>query len=224
MLASWAAASSSSAVSTTRPALADGGRGCDRLLAGVMAARVEAVAAISVRGEPSPTLLAPAFRGVFLTGDLAGAATVALALALALAAALLADLFFFAADFEEDDVVVEVEFSASFPPPSTLRLSVAFHLFLMALSGRPTRRLAMAAHLFPSSLCASMMIWSSSSVHGSFDIDGSRWLCHRSRHCFPTRPSSCPAISLFHRRGPYFSTIAIMIASSCVVVVSWLPI
>jgi len=33
-------------------------------------------------------------------------------------------------------------------------------------------------------------ISSSSPVHGSLRMDGSSWLCHRSRHCLPVRPLS----------------------------------
>ena len=66
-----------------------------------------------------------------------------------------------------------------------------FQWFLIALSVRPGRCLAISAHLFPCSLCARCRVSSSSSVHGSFLIDGSSWLCQRSRHCLPLRPGRC---------------------------------
>ena len=45
----------------------------------------------------------------------------------------------------------------------------------------------MSAHRFPSCLCARMRIVSSSFVHAPRLMVGSRWLIHRSRHCFPRR-------------------------------------
>ena len=53
-----------------------------------------------------------------------------------------------------------------------------FQWFLIVLSVRPGRRLAILAHLLPRSECASRRIWSSSSVHGVFLIAGLRWLYH----------------------------------------------
>ena len=51
----------------------------------------------------------------------------------------------------------------------------------------PGRSLAISAHLFPFSLCACVMISSSSGLHGPFLMDGSRWFSHRVRHCLPVR-------------------------------------
>ena len=78
----------------------------------------------------------------------------------------------------------------------------------MAMNGNAneisTHRFAISDQRFPSSLCASDMMRSSSSDHGFYKgtrlvqvriiesrtlfIEGSRWLCHRSRHCFPVLP------------------------------------
>jgi hypothetical protein len=58
---------------------------------------------------------------------------------------------------------------------------VEFQWFLIALSVRPGSRLAISAHLFPSSSCAARMVRSSSAVHGVFFISGFRWLCHLHR-------------------------------------------
>lgn len=59
-------------------------------------------------------------------------------------------------------------------PASTARLRVEFHLFLIELSVRPSRRCDIFAHLLPSSRCASMMMRSSSFVQAVFLISGSR--------------------------------------------------
>ena len=45
--------------------------------------------------------------------------------------------------------------------------------------------ISVSYHLFPSSLCASRIVLSSSFVHGDFLMAGLRWLCQRSRHCLP---------------------------------------
>lgn len=71
---------------------------------------------------------------------------------------------------------------------ASLRRIVEFQWFLIALSVRPGRSLAISAHLLPSCLCASISMLSSSSDHASFLIEGLRWLCHRSRHCLPILP------------------------------------
>mmetsp|Transcript_21975 Transcript_21975/g.44706 ORF Transcript_21975/g.44706 Transcript_21975/m.44706 type:complete len:436 (-) Transcript_21975:379-1686(-) len=73
-------------------------------------------------------------------------------------------------------------------PLSTTRRSVEFQRFLMALSVRPGRSLAISAQRCPNRPCASMSRASSSAVHLSFLTLGSSWLCHRSRICFPFRP------------------------------------
>ena len=56
---------------------------------------------------------------------------------------------------------------------------------------------------------------SSSSLHGPFFIFGSRWLNHRSRHCFPIRPSMRSAISL-HLEIPALTHRMIVSSSSVV--------
>lgn len=71
---------------------------------------------------------------------------------------------------------------------ASLRRMVEFQWFLIALSVRPGRSLAISAHLLPSCLCASINMLSSSSDHASFLIEGLRWLCHRSLHCLPILP------------------------------------
>ena len=97
------------------------------------------------------------------------------------------------------------------PPPPTVpflrssRCRVEFHLFLMALSVLPGSRPAMAAHLLPSSACASTMTRSSSSVQASLRMSGLRWLNQRSRHCLPRRPVRCDAMKL-HFLTPYLAT------------------
>mmetsp|Transcript_29747 Transcript_29747/g.71887 ORF Transcript_29747/g.71887 Transcript_29747/m.71887 type:complete len:242 (+) Transcript_29747:431-1156(+) len=73
---------------------------------------------------------------------------------------------------------------------STTRFSVEFHLFLMALSVRPTRHLLISAHRFPNLAWASAMMASSSSVHPPLRMSGLRWLYQRSLHCLPSRPRS----------------------------------
>ena len=70
------------------------------------------------------------------------------------------------------------ESTARVPSRCTRRRMVEFQWFLIALSVRPGRRLAISAHLLPRSECASRMIRSSSSVHGVFLIAGLRWLYH----------------------------------------------
>lgn len=59
-------------------------------------------------------------------------------------------------------------------PASTVLFRVEFHLFLIELSVRPSRRCDIFAHLLPSSRCASMMMRSSSFVQAVFLISGSR--------------------------------------------------
>src|SRR5262249_5834695 len=73
------------------------------------------------------------------------------------------------------------------------------------LSVRPGSSLAISAHLFPSRPWASTRIASSSPVQLALLIDGLRWLCQRSRHCLPMRPTRCDAISA-HLFGPYSCT------------------
>ena len=73
---------------------------------------------------------------------------------------------------------------------STLRLSVLFQWFLMALSVRPTKVLAISAQRLPNWWCAMMSLRSSAVLHSSRLMSGFRWLYHRSRHCLPMRPAS----------------------------------
>jgi hypothetical protein len=80
-------------------------------------------------------------------------------------------------------------------PPSATRLRPLFQWFLIALSVRPGRNLAISAHLLPSSACFAISMSSSSCDHASFRIAGSSWLCHLSRHCLPLRPGRYLAIS-----------------------------
>ena len=47
-----------------------------------------------------------------------------------------------------------------------------------------------------------------------FEISGLRWLCQRSRHCFPIRPGKWPAI-IDHFLAPCLCTSSITLASSC---------
>ena len=56
----------------------------------------------------------------------------------------------------------------------------------------------------------------SSSVQAVFFISGLRWLCQRSRHCFPIRPFRCLAMRV-QRFGPYFFTNSITFSSSSLV-------
>jgi len=63
-------------------------------------------------------------------------------------------------------------------PASTLRFSVEFQWFLIALSVRPGRKCAMRAHALPNAPCRSASTRSSSRVHSPRLMLGSRWLCH----------------------------------------------
>lgn len=69
----------------------------------------------------------------------------------------------------------------------------------------PGSILAISAQRLPRTLWASQIILSSSSVQHDFFTSGLRWLCQRSRHCFPSRPFRCLAISV-HCLVPYFLT------------------
>mmetsp|Transcript_9956 Transcript_9956/g.24652 ORF Transcript_9956/g.24652 Transcript_9956/m.24652 type:complete len:223 (+) Transcript_9956:552-1220(+) len=84
---------------------------------------------------------------------------------------------------------------------SSLRV-VEFHRFLMALSVLPGISFTIKAHFVPCSATARMICRSSSNEKDSFFTSGERWLCHRSRHCFPTRLGRCSAIRL-QLDGPY---------------------
>mmetsp|Transcript_11479 Transcript_11479/g.22226 ORF Transcript_11479/g.22226 Transcript_11479/m.22226 type:complete len:225 (+) Transcript_11479:3-677(+) len=80
-----------------------------------------------------------------------------------------------------------------------------FHRFLIALSVRPGIIFTINDHFVPCIATASRIIRSSSSVNVSLRTSGARWLCQRSRHCLPTRPSKLFAISLQHE-GPCMPT------------------
>lgn len=82
---------------------------------------------------------------------------------------------------------------------------VEFQWFLMELSVRPGSILVISAHLFPWAVWARNRIHSSWGIHSIFRMLGFRWLCHRYRHCFPSRPSTNLAMK-DQRCGPYFST------------------
>jgi len=67
----------------------------------------------------------------------------------------------------------------------------------------------MSAHLFPISLCALKIKFSSSSEIGAFWRLGLRWLCHLSLHCFPDLPFILYSSASFlatnvHLFNPYF--------------------
>ena len=74
-------------------------------------------------------------------------------------------------------------------------------LAIDTLSYLPGKSLAILAHWFPNWSWAWVKSLSSSSVHGDLLMLGSRWLCHRSRHCLPIRPFKCLAIRV-HFFGP----------------------
>jgi hypothetical protein len=66
---------------------------------------------------------------------------------------------------------------------------IEFQWFFMALSVLPFSILVKWAHWLPMLLCSRNSNHSSSSLHSVLLISGFRWLCHLSRHCFPTLPS-----------------------------------
>lgn len=77
----------------------------------------------------------------------------------------------------------------------------------------PGSILAISAQRLPSTLWASQMMRSSSSVQQDFFTSGLRWLCQRSRHCFPSRPFRCLAMRV-HCFVPYFLTSSITLERS----------
>mmetsp|Transcript_15522 Transcript_15522/g.44133 ORF Transcript_15522/g.44133 Transcript_15522/m.44133 type:complete len:232 (+) Transcript_15522:2927-3622(+) len=92
-----------------------------------------------------------------------------------------------------------------------------FQKFFIALSVRPGRNFAIAAHLFPSSWCFAMIRASSSAEKGSFRRLGSSWLNHRSRQLLPFRPVPKVLATSDQFWGPYVSTSWISLtSSSCV--------
>ena len=80
-----------------------------------------------------------------------------------------------------------------------------FQWFFMVLSVRPSRTLAISAHLLLCFLCIRNKIHSSSLDQFIFLIRGFKWLCQRSLHCLPIRPAKCSAI-VVHLYGPCCST------------------
>lgn len=82
---------------------------------------------------------------------------------------------------------------------------VEFQWFFIELSVRPGNIFVISAHLFPWALCAKNKIHSSWFDQSTFRMQGLRWLCQRSRHCFPSLPGTCLAI-MDHLWGPCFYT------------------
>ena len=80
----------------------------------------------------------------------------------------------------------------------------------------PGSNLAISAHRFPLFVCASRIVRSSSNVHASLHISGFKWLCHRSRHCFPMRPGRWEAMR-DHFLAPYCLTSSMTFVSSSAV-------
>ena len=80
-----------------------------------------------------------------------------------------------------------------------------FQWFFMVLSVRPSRTLAISAHLLLCFLCIKNKIHSSSLDQFIFLMRGFKWLCQRSLHCLPIRPAKCSAI-VVHLYGPCCST------------------
>ena len=80
-----------------------------------------------------------------------------------------------------------------------------FQWFLILLSVRPGRTLAISAHRFPITWWCKNSNQSSYSFHADFLMAGFRWLCHLSRHCLPSRPGKWIAMEV-HFWGPNLST------------------
>ena len=80
----------------------------------------------------------------------------------------------------------------------------------------PGSILAISAQRFPSVIWHSKIVRSSFSFQASFEMFGLRWLCHRSRHCFPILPGRLDAIN-DHFFAPYFSTNSTTLRSSSAV-------
>lgn len=81
---------------------------------------------------------------------------------------------------------------------------------------RPGNILAISAQRFPTVTCDSRIVRSSSSFQGCLEMSGFKWLCHRSRHCFPIRPGRFDAIN-DHFFAPYFLTSSTTFRSSSAV-------
>lgn len=82
---------------------------------------------------------------------------------------------------------------------------VEFQWFFIELSVRPGSILVISAHLLPWALCAKNKVHYSWLDQSTLRIQGFKWLCQRSRNCFPSRPGTCLAI-MDHRWGPCFYT------------------
>lgn len=82
---------------------------------------------------------------------------------------------------------------------------VEFQWFFIELSVRPGNIFVIYAHLLPCAICARNKIHYYSNIHSDLRIEGFKWLCHLSRHCFPRRPGTNFAMN-DHLWGPYFST------------------
>ncbi|KAK3152346.1 hypothetical protein QOZ80_2BG0157670 [Eleusine coracana subsp. coracana] len=87
----------------------------------------------------------------------------------------------------------------------SFRLSDEFQWFFTALSVRPGRSRAMAAHRLPSRAWARRIVASSSGVNGRRSTCGDSWLHHRSRHDLPDRPGMPRPIAV-QFRAPWRST------------------
>lgn len=88
-----------------------------------------------------------------------------------------------------------------------------FQWFLMVLSVLPGKWAEISAHQFPSNWWVIYSNHSSFSLHSLFFIWGFKWLCHLSRHYFPTL--SFIMLAMWdHREGPFFFTKSISFLSS----------
>lgn len=90
---------------------------------------------------------------------------------------------------------------------------VEFQWFFMELSVRPGIIFVISAHFVPCAVWAKNKTHYSWSIQSAFNIAGFKWLCHLSRHCFPSLPATNLAIN-DHLWGPYFSTNFLTRASS----------
>lgn len=97
------------------------------------------------------------------------------------------------------------------------------NLFLIVLSVLPGMCLAISDHFLPCSKYKSISLLSSSRVHFSFLMWGSRWLWYLSRHCLPALPGSYEAIK-FQALAPWsLTSISNSWSSSSVHVPFWPP-
>ena len=99
------------------------------------------------------------------------------------------------------------------------RLFGIYQWFLMELSVLPGRCFDISDHLLPTFECIVIKISSSSFVQGALLMMGSRWLCHRSRHCLPVRSDTWHAVFKLSAIRvqlvvPYCSTRSRMASSS----------